>query len=38
MDVSVGEILDDGGDEHDEEVAVAIEEEGAHEVPDAFED
>jgi hypothetical protein len=36
--VAIGEILDDGGDEHDEEVAIAIEEERAHQVSDTLED
>jgi hypothetical protein len=36
--VSVGQILDDGGDEHDEHVGVVVEEEGAEEVADPFED
>jgi hypothetical protein len=38
MDVGAGEILEDGGDQHDEEVAAAIEEERAHQVPYSFED
>lgn len=38
VDVSVGKVFDDGSDEHDKKIAVAIEEEGAHEVADAFEE
>jgi hypothetical protein len=37
VDVSVGEILEDGGDEHDEEIGVLVEEEGAHQVADPLE-
>ena len=36
--VSIGEILGDCGDKHDEQVAVAIEEERAHEVAESLED
>lgn len=38
MDISVGEIFENGGDQHDEQIRVVIEEERAHEVPDSFED
>jgi hypothetical protein len=37
VNVSVGEILEDGGDEHDEEIGVLVEEEGAHQVADPLE-
>lgn len=38
VDVAIGEVLDDGGDEHDEEVAIAIEEQRAHQISDALQD
>lgn len=38
VNIAIGEILDDGGDEHDEEVAIAIEEERAHQVSDTLQD
>lgn len=34
--IAIGEILDDSGDEHNEEIAIAIEEERTHQVSDTL--
>lgn len=38
MHVSAAEVLENGGDQHDEKVGAGVEEEGAHEVPDSLQD
>ena len=35
--VSIGKIFEDGGNKHDEQIWIFIEEERAHEVADSFE-